>query len=184
MAFLHPEDVPADLRARAAGIRLAAFDVDGTLTDGRLHYGPHDQESKTFHVHDGLGLKLLLDAGIEVALLSARRSEPLIARAAELGIAHVHQEVADKRASLKAICQAAGIAAAEAAFMGDDLPDLPAMRWCGLSATPADAHPWVAAQARWRSSFAGGEGAVRELCDLLLAARGRAAAVLAEILEQ
>lgn len=176
------ETLSADLCQRAAGIRLAAFDVDGTLTDGKLHYGHQGREWKAFHVHDGLGLKLLLDHGIAVALVTARTSAAVAERAAELGIALLHQGVADKRECLLNLCRQCGVPVERAAFMGDDAPDLPALSIAGLSAAPADAQAWVAERVHWRSRHAGGHGAVREFCDLLLAAGGHADAALARFL--
>lgn len=170
---------PADLRARAAGIRLACFDVDGTLTDGRLHYDAAGNESKAFHVLDGQGLRLLEDHGIAVALVTARESAAVVARARDLGLAHVHTGVKDKAATLRMLCAQLGVGALETAHMGDDLPDLPALALAGLAAAPANAHPWVAERVHWQARARGGEGAVRELCDLLLEARGLRAAVLA-----
>jgi 3-deoxy-D-manno-octulosonate 8-phosphate phosphatase (KDO 8-P phosphatase) len=164
--------LPDPLRALAAGIRLACFDVDGTLTDGRLHYGADGLEGKAFHVHDGQGLKLLLQAGIEVALISARRSIAVERRAADLGIERNLAGVADKGQALRALCAESGFAPAQASMMGDDLPDWPALSIAGLSAAPADAVAWIAERVHWRIPRPGGRGAVRCFCDGLLLARG------------
>ncbi|PWK81565.1 KdsC family phosphatase [Fulvimonas soli] len=169
-------DLPSELLARAAAVRLVAFDVDGTLTDGRLHYGEDGHETKVFHVHDGLGMKRLQAHGVQVAIVSARISHPVALRAEELDIAHVYQGQGDKRACLQELLDALGLAPEQAAFVGDDLPDLPAMRLAGLAVAVANAHPWVAEQAHWRTRLRGGEGAAREVCDLVLLAQGRAAA--------
>jgi len=171
--------VSDDLLARARRVRLAAFDVDGTLTDGQLRYDAAGNETKTFHVHDGLGLKLLLDAGIGVALVSARRSPIVSARAAELGILEVHQGVADKAACLRALCANAGIEPVYSAFMGDDLPDLGALSLCGLPAGPANAHPLLHPYLAWHSELPGGHGAARGLCDLILLAHDQIERVVA-----
>lgn len=179
MPYSHFADFPADIRERASRIRLACFDVDGTLTDGRLPYAAGGGEDKAFHVHDGLGLKLLGEHGIVVALVTARRSPLVDRRAAELGIAEVHQGVADKRVALDGLCARLGIAPSQASFMGDDLPDLPAMGVCGLAVAPANAHPWVRERVHWRTQHPGGQGAARELADLLLGAQGHAEAILA-----
>lgn len=179
-SFSRPTDVPPVLRARAAEVRLAIFDVDGTLTDGTLSYDDAGRESKAFHVHDGLGLKLLMSRGIAVALVTARHGRTLEGRAAELGIVHLRQGVEDKRASLLALCAEIGIDPRQCAWMGDDLPDLPAMRLVGLAAAPADAHPWIAERAHWCAHRPGGRGAARELCDLLLAAGGHLDDLLAQ----
>ena len=166
-------NLPPDLLARAAAIRLAVFDVDGTLTDGRLWYGEGGLETKAFHVHDGLGLKRLQANGVHVAIISARLSQPVALRAEELGIAHVYQGQADKRACLRDLLDALGLAPEQSAFVGDDLPDLPPMHLAGLAVAVANAHPWVLEQAHWTTRRAGGEGAVREVCDLILHAQGK-----------
>ncbi|WP_058834087.1 KdsC family phosphatase [Luteimonas abyssi] len=163
---------PADLLARAARIRLACFDVDGTLTDGRLIYDSAGGEAKAFHVHDGQGLVLLKRAGIEVALVTARTSQAVERRGAELGIT-VQTGIRDKLASVQALCEDLDIGLEAVAFMGDDLPDLAIMRVAGLAAAPANAHPWTARHAHWTARAAGGEGAARECCDLLLVAQNR-----------
>ncbi|GGA08294.1 KdsC family phosphatase [Dyella caseinilytica] len=169
-------NLPADLLARAAKIRLAAFDVDGTLTDGRLWYSESGHETKVFHVHDGLGLKRLQANGIHVAIISARISHPLALRAEELDIAHVYQGQNDKRECLRQILEALNLRPEEVAFVGDDLPDLPAMANCGLAVAVANAHPWVVERAHWQTQLGGGMGAVREVCDLILHAQGKTAA--------
>lgn len=170
---------PEDLLARAARIRLACFDVDGTLTDGRLLFDADGREMKAFHVHDGQGLVLLRRAGVAVALVTARASAAVERRAAELGL-EAHCAVADKRAKVEELRARLGVEADAVAFMGDDLPDLAPMRAAGLAVAPADAHPWTARHAHWRTRSPGGAGAARELCDLLLAAQGRVDALLAE----
>ncbi|HUB91717.1 MAG TPA: HAD-IIIA family hydrolase [Dyella sp.] len=169
-------NLPADVLARAARIRLAAFDVDGTLTDGRLWYSESGHETKVFHVHDGLGLKRLQAHGVQVAIVSARISHPVALRAEELNIAHVYQGQSDKRECLRQILEALELAPEEAAFVGDDLPDLPAMQLAGLAVAVANAHPWVAERAHYRTRLGGGLGAVREVCDLILHAQGKSAA--------
>lgn len=172
-AFPHSTELPADLLARAAKIRLAAFDVDGTLTDGRLHYSEDGRETKVFHVHDGLGLKRLQANGIQVAFITARVSHIVAIRAGELEIAHVYQGQSDKRACLSELIDALGLTPEEAAFVGDDLPDMRPMGIAGLAIATANAHPWVVAHAHWQTRAAGGEGAAREVADLLLLAHGR-----------
>lgn len=171
-------DMPEDIRARAARVKLAAFDVDGTLTDGRLWYSEDGRELKSFSVQDGLGLKRLRANGIEVAIVTARVSHTVALRAEELGLVHVYQGQADKRACLEHVLRALHLGPEQSAFIGDDLPDLAAMRFAGLGIAVANAHPWVAARAHWRTQHRGGDGAVREVCDLLLAAHGRAEAEL------
>ena len=162
-----------DILSRAARIRLAVFDVDGTLTDGRLWYGEDGRETKVFHVHDGLGLKRLQVNGVQVALITARISHPVALRAEELDIAHVYQGQGDKRACLRELLDALHLTAEQVAFIGDDLPDLPPMHIAGLAVAVANAHPWVAAAAHWQTTLGGGMGAAREVCDLILHAQGK-----------
>jgi 3-deoxy-D-manno-octulosonate 8-phosphate phosphatase (KDO 8-P phosphatase) len=171
---MHLADFPADLLARAARIRLAVFDVDGTLTDGRLWYSEDGHETKVFHVHDGLGLKQLQANGVQVAIISARISHPVALRAEELDIAHVYQGQNDKRACLLELLDALKLQPDQVAFVGDDLPDLPPMHIAGLAVAVGNAHAWVAEQAHWQTSHNGGMGAAREVCDLILLAQGKA----------
>lgn len=180
--YSHLNDYPAEIRERAARIRLACFDVDGTLTDGRLIFDSEGRELKAFHVHDGQGLVLLRKAGIAVAFVTARASTIAEQRAAELGL-EAHTRVADKLACVREIAQRLGLGLDEVSFMGDDLPDLRAMAHVGLAVAPANAHPWVRERVHWRTGAQGGCGAGRELCDLLLAAQGHAERLLAQVLE-
>jgi 3-deoxy-D-manno-octulosonate 8-phosphate phosphatase (KDO 8-P phosphatase) len=167
-------DFPADILERAARLRLVVFDVDGTLTDGRLWYGEDGRETKVFHVHDGLGLKRLQANGIQVALITARISHPVALRAEELDIAHIYQGQKDKRACLLELLDALALKPEEAAFVGDDLPDLAPMSIVGLAVAVANAHPWVAERAHWRTRLGGGLGAAREVADMILQAQGKA----------
>ena len=180
MPYSHLNDYPADIRERAARIRLACFDVDGTLTDGRLFFDSEGRELKAFHVHDGQGLVLLRKAGIAVAFVTARASSIAEHRAAELGL-EAHTAVADKFACVTAIAARLGIGLEAVAFMGDDLPDLRVMQQVGLSIAPASAHAWVRERVHWRTSARAGHGAAREFCDLLLAAQGHAEGLLADV---
>lgn len=163
-------DIPQDVVARAAKIKLVAFDVDGTLTDGRLWMTEDGREIKAFHVHDGLGIKRLRERGIEIALISARISHAVELRAEQLGIDHVYQGKTDKLGCLQDILSASGLSAEHACYVGDDLPDLAAMRICGLAIAVADARPEVAAAAHWQTGAGGGRGAAREVCDFIVAA--------------
>lgn len=172
-----------DTRERALRIRLMAFDIDGVMTDGGLHYTDDGGELKTFNVQDGLGLKLLQRAGIELAIVTGRNSGVVAARAADLGIEHVYQGVADKGATLGALLERLGLEWAEAAFMGDDLIDLPAMLRCGLALAPANARPLVRERAHLVTTSGGGHGAVREAAEFVLSAQGRLAALVAPYLE-
>jgi 3-deoxy-D-manno-octulosonate 8-phosphate phosphatase (KDO 8-P phosphatase) len=171
--------IPNEVKQRAARVKLAAFDVDGVLTDGRLWFGADGSERKAFDTQDGLGLKLLRDFGIEVALITARESEIVTRRARELALRHVYQGQRDKRACLAHLAKALGLEAAAIAYTGDDLPDLAPMRDAGLAIAVANAHDAVRERAHWTTQRSGGRGAVREVCDLLLGAQGHGAAVLA-----
>lgn len=170
---------PAEVVQRAARIRLVGFDVDGTLTDGRLHYGTDGHEAKAFHVQDGMGLTLLRHARIEVALITARTSPVVEQRGRELQLVHVHTGERGKLACLQRIAAQLGLGMHEVAFMGDDLPDLACLRAAGLALAPADAHPWILPAAHWVAPRGGGRGAARDACDLLLHAQGRVDGILA-----
>ncbi len=171
----------SDLLARAAKIRLACFDVDGTLTDGRLYFDSEGRESKAFHVLDGQGLVLLRNHGIHVAFVTARASLAAEKRAADLGV-EACIGVHDKLACVRQIAQRLGVGLDEVAFMGDDLPDLAVMSLAGLAVAPANAHASMLPHVHWRTQARGGEGAAREFCDLLLSAQGKAEAVLQKAL--
>jgi len=156
----------------AKRIRLLVLDVDGVLTDGRLFISAAGEELKVFHVRDGSGLVAVQRAGVVVAIISGRDSPAVTRRAAELGIGHVHQGVDDKGAELDRLMAELGVTAAETACVGDDTPDAPLLRRAGLAIGVADAHPALLALAHWVTPSNGGHGAVREVCDLLLSARG------------
>lgn len=158
------------------------FDVDGVLTDGRLWYGPAGEALKAFHALDGLGIKLLIETGTAVALLSGRNSPAVALRAGELGIAHVLQGVDDKRAAFEALAAQLGIPAAETGFMGDEVVDLPVMRRCGFACAPPEAHERVRAGAHYVTRAPAGGGAAREACEFVLLAQGRLEAALARYL--
>ena len=181
MSYSRHDDYPAPVRERASRVRLACFDVDGTLTDGCLLFDNEGRELKAFHVHDGLGLVLLRKAGIEVAFITARASTIAERRAAELGLTEVHTAVADKLARVGEIAARLGIGMDEVSFMGDDLPDLRVMSQVGFSVAPASAHPWVRERVHWRTAAAAGQGAAREFCALLLAAQGRVDSLLEDV---
>ena len=157
---------------RAARLRLVALDVDGVLTDGRLYYGPQGEAVKVFDVRDGHGIKMLLAHGVEVAILSARSSDIVATRARELGIGRVLQGRGDKAAAWTVLLQETGVAAEEAGFIGDDLPDLPVLARAGFAATVADARDEVKDVAHWISAQPGGRGAVRAFAEFILRAKG------------
>lgn len=162
------------LSERAREVRCAVFDVDGVMTDCRLYLAPDGSELKAVHVRDGLGLKLLMQAGIEVAVISGRPSTAMQARFEYLGIRHVWLDVHEKLPAWEALKARLGLDDAQMMMMGDDTPDLPLLRRAGLAMTVADAHPSVLAAVHWASRWPGGSGAVREAADLILAARGDA----------
>ncbi len=162
----------AAARTPLGRIRLVVLDVDGVMTDGRLHYGSSGEALKVFHVRDGLGLKLLMRAGIKVAVISGRTSEAVSARCRELGIDHVEQGCEDKGAALDRVLERLAVSAVEALCVVDDTSDLSLMHAVGQAVAVADAHPDVLRAADRVTTAAGGCGAVREVCDWLLAAAG------------
>ena len=156
---------------RLAKIELMMFDVDGVLTDGKLYFGVDGEALKVFHVLDGAGLKALSAAGIATAVMTGRESPITLRRCAELGIEHVAQGVADKGSAFDAMSRELGKSPEVCGYMGDDEIDLAVMRRVGFAATVPNAADGVAEVAHWVSRREGGAGAVREVCDLLLAAR-------------
>ena len=184
MASNYLNNLTADQRARAAKVKLLALDVDGTLSDGRLWFTSDGKEIKAFHVLDGQGMKLLREHNIEVALITARESPVVQTRARELGLRHVYQGSRNKLDSLDHLCNALSVMRDQVAYMGDDLPDLPVLKVVGFAAAPANAHPWVRDYAHWHSQSGGGEGAVRELCDAVLLAKGLMEAILQRYLPE
>lgn len=154
-------------------LKLLVLDVDGVLTDGRVIYDNHGNETKAFNIKDGLGIKLLQNAGIEVAIITGRQSAIVERRAAELGITQVIQGREDKLSALTELLAKLGLRDEEAAYMGDDLPDLSAIQRVGMGCCPADAVDDVRDQADWIATKDGGHGAVRELAELLLRSRGQ-----------
>ena len=152
-------------------IRALILDVDGVLTDGGMYYGPGGEGLKRFNVKDGMGLRLVLEAGIAVALISGENSEILRRRAEKLKIADIFVGIEDKLATMESFLAARKIGVDEAAYVGDDVNDLPPMRKAGLPVAVADAVPEVRKAAKWVTSRRGGDAAVREVCDAILGAR-------------
>ena len=152
-------------------VKLLVLDVDGVLTDGRLFYGPEGELLKAFHVRDGYGIKQVAGAGVTVAIISGRKSEAVSRRARGLGIEHVYQGVDDKLATLRKLAESLGIPLEHCACVGDDTPDAPILDACGLGVAVADAHADALAAADLETTLPGGHGAVREVCDWLMAAR-------------
>lgn len=159
--------------ARAGRLRVVGFDVDGVLTDGRLYYNDRGEEMKAFSTLDGHGIKMLAGCGIVVAIITGRRSPTVEHRARNLGINYLFQGIEDKRAAMFSLLGDLGIEPEHAAYMGDDVVDLPVMQACGFAAAPANAHSLVRERAHWVSGARGGEGAVRECCDFVLGAQGK-----------
>jgi 3-deoxy-D-manno-octulosonate 8-phosphate phosphatase (KDO 8-P phosphatase) len=153
-------------------LRLLVLDVDGTLTDGRLYYGKDGEALKAFDVRDGHGLRLLSLAGVRLAALTGRRADLVLQRCRELSIDPVVGQSRDKAEGIERICAEVSVPLDETAFMGDDVNDLPAMRKVALSCAPRDAASEVVREVEWVSSRDAGRGAVRELCELMLSARG------------
>ncbi|WP_411832777.1 KdsC family phosphatase [Pseudoxanthomonas mexicana] len=179
MPLSHLHDLDDDLLRRAARVRLACFDVDGTLTDGRIYLDSEGREIKAFNILDGQGLVLLRRHGIRVVLITARSGRAAELRAQELDVA-IQSGVKDKRTAVGRLCAEMGIGLDEVSFMGDDLADLEAFKAVGLAVAPANAHAWTARHAHWHTRARGGEGAARELCDLLLGAHGHLPAILGD----
>lgn len=160
-------------QGQGLGVKLAIFDVDGVLTDGRLYIGESGEGFKAFHALDGHGLKLLAQGGILPVVITGRDSPAVRRRVADLGLTHALFGVSDKLAAAQPLLDAQGIDWPDVAAIGDDWPDLPLLCRAGFAAAPANAHPEVKAVADHVSALRGGEGAAREFCDLLLVAAGR-----------
>ncbi|WP_298013158.1 HAD hydrolase family protein [uncultured Castellaniella sp.] len=177
--FSHPAEaqilarVTADVRGRASAVRLMVFDVDGILTDGSLWYGEHGEAVKPFNALDGHGLRLLREQGIRVAWVSGRKSAITARRAAELGISPALQGVHDKITTVEELARDAGLGLGAVGYMGDDIIDLPVLRRVGFAVSVPNAPFYVGQAAHWVTGLPGGRGAVRECCDLILAAQGR-----------
>jgi 3-deoxy-D-manno-octulosonate 8-phosphate phosphatase (KDO 8-P phosphatase) len=157
---------------RAKGLKLMIFDVDGVMTDGTLYYSERGEELKAFNIQDGHGIKMLKQYGVEVALITARRSRAVELRAVNLGIAHLYQGVEDKRGAYAALLEQLGLASEQSGYMGDDLLDLPLITRCGFAATVAAAPEAVRKRAHYVARTLGGHGAVREVCEFILRAQG------------
>ncbi len=172
MAGPPPFTADAAVTARAAGVRLVLFDVDGVLTDGRLFMDNDGQEYKAFNSRDGHGLKMLAHTGIEIGIITGRTSRVVEHRTRELGIRHVHQGCADKLSVYLELTRQLGFEPAQTAFVGDDVVDLPILLRAGFAVAVHDAHPLVKQHAHWVTPSAGGRGAARELCELIMVAQG------------
>lgn len=172
----------AALQERAAKIRMLVLDVDGVLTDGKLYFDHAGNEMKAFNTRDGLGMKALQRCGIEVAVITGRKSEAVTQRMTQLDVKHVYQGREDKLNAFLHLLEATGLDAQQICFAGDDWIDLPVLLRVGLAVSVADAEDRVKEQAHWITNRKGGDGAVREICNLLLAAQGKDQTILDEIL--
>jgi 3-deoxy-D-manno-octulosonate 8-phosphate phosphatase (KDO 8-P phosphatase) len=172
-----------DALERARRVKLMLFDVDGVLTDGSLWYGPSGEELKSFHSFDGQGLKMLGSSGVTLALLSGRSSPAVSARAAELGIDHVLQGVAQKGAISESLIRRLGLARESTGYMGDDVVDIPVLARCGFACAPREAPEQVRKRVHYVPAARAGAGAAREVCEYVMRAQGTLERVLGEYLE-
>jgi 3-deoxy-D-manno-octulosonate 8-phosphate phosphatase (KDO 8-P phosphatase) len=161
-----------DIMEKASRIRLLVFDVDGVLTDGSLYVGDDGQEYKAFHSRDGHGIKMLLAHGVEVAVITGRTSRVVEHRMRNLGITHVYQGKLEKLPAFHELTQKLGVSEDQTAYVGDDVVDLPVMRRVGLAIAVQDAHPLVHRHSHWQTPSRGGRGAARDVCELIMEARG------------
>ena len=187
MATMSPDPglvrLPPALHPAAALLKLLIIDVDGVLTDGALYYDTNGEALKRFHVHDGLGLKLLQQNGIAIVAISGRRSAMVERRLQELGVDEILQGNEQKLAIADGVLQRRRLNWSACAVIGDDLPDLPMLRRAGLSIAPANANAEVKRQVHWITAREGGSGAVRELADALLDARSQRDSAIAPFLQ-
>ncbi|MCL5255059.1 MAG: 3-deoxy-manno-octulosonate-8-phosphatase KdsC [Gammaproteobacteria bacterium] len=165
-------DIHHDLLTKFAAVKLLVCDVDGIFSDGRIYLGNQGEELKAFHTRDGLGVKALLTAGIQVAVITGRQSQIVADRMRALGVPHIYQGQHDKMQAFRAIQEACSVSDNETASIGDDLPDLPMLQASGLALTVYDGHPFLQQQADYVTRQRGGFGAVREVADLILLSQG------------
>ncbi len=165
-------NVPTPIINQAKKIKLLICDVDGVFSDGRIYMGNQGEELKAFHTRDGYGIKCLMSAGIEIGIITGRQSQIVENRMTLLGIQHIYQGQSDKISAFHQILANVNITAEQTAYIGDDLIDWPVMKKVGLSFCVNDAHPLLKQRADWTTHLPGGYGAVREVCDLILEAKG------------
>lgn len=171
-----------DIIEKARRIKLVVFDVDGVLTDGGLFIDNEGREHKVFNSRDGHGMKMLRQSGVELAVITGRRSDSVAYRMAGLGIEHVFQGEQDKLPAYEALLDRLGLSAEQTAYVGDDVMDLPVMLKAGLAVAVCDAHDLVKKHAHWQTPSAGGRGAARDICELIMEAQGSLAAQLQKYL--
>ena len=157
---------------KAHEIRLVIFDIDGVLTNGGLHFDNEGREYKTFNSLDGHGIRMLLESGLQVAIITGRQSNLVNHRMRDLGVKMIYQGYRDKRPAFNKLLEKTGLSTDQIAYMGDDLPDLPIMSQVGLALTVQNAHAFVKQHADWISEASGGSGAVREATDFILRTQG------------
>ena len=162
----------SEVLRRASKVALVAFDVDGVLTDGKIYYTDNGEEMKAFHVQDGSAIKLLHENGVEVAIITGRRSTMVDRRAAELGIEHVYQGSANKRDAVDAIIATLEMEIDAVAHVGDDLGDIDLFKQVGLAISVPDGHPGAISHAHYVTEALGGCGVAREVCQLILSSKG------------
>jgi 3-deoxy-D-manno-octulosonate 8-phosphate phosphatase (KDO 8-P phosphatase) len=162
------EKIPATVLAKAAQIKLAIFDVDGVLTDGRLYLDDQGVGHKAFHVHDGQGMKMLMQTGVQIAVISSGYATAVNHRMANLGVTDVYQGQKDKRKAFEELLRKYQLRDDQIAYVGDDLPDIPLIRRAGLGVTVPNAVPMMREYAVWVTQIGGGLGAVREVCELIM----------------
>jgi 3-deoxy-D-manno-octulosonate 8-phosphate phosphatase (KDO 8-P phosphatase) len=160
-------------KEKARSIRLLILDVDGVLTNGSIYYGSNGMEMKAFHIHDGLGIKLLRKSGVEVAVISGKKSEAVTRRLNELNIEHAYLGHEDKVPAYEELKQKMGLSDSEVAFMGDDLPDLPLLRRAGLAISVPHAPDIIKQNIDFITKIKAGKGAVREACEFIMEAQGK-----------
>jgi 3-deoxy-D-manno-octulosonate 8-phosphate phosphatase (KDO 8-P phosphatase) len=166
----------------ARNLKLMAFDVDGVMTDGTLYFTAQGDEMKAFNSLDGHGLKMLAEAGVQLAIITGRSSRAVLLRAQNLGIEMLLQGVEDKRGAMAGLLERLGLGFADAGYMGDDVVDLPLLSACGFSATVPNGHSLLQGRVDYVASAAAGQGAVREVCELILSAQGKLEAAFAPYL--
>ena len=171
-----------EIKERAKKIKLMVFDVDGVLTNGQLFFTEDGTELKAFNSLDGHGIKMLHQAGISTAIITGRTSRLVIKRATDLGITHLYQGREDKQQALQELLEETSFTMEEVGYVGDDLPDLGAIRAAGLGIAVENAHWFVKKNADWQTTLPGGSGAAREICDFILDAQNKLTPLLSTYL--
>lgn len=182
MRWIAPSGIGPEILARAARVKLAVFDVDGVLTDGRLYYGPDGEDIKIFSTLDGHGLKMLQESGVELAIISGRESKALAKRARDLQITQLFMGVSAKREVFDRLLSSLSISEAEVAGLGDDVVDLPFLTRCGFAVCVPAAPSYMRDHVHYVTKAEGGSGAVREFCEIIMHARGTLDAALQKYL--